>query len=193
MEVKASDRLGQARSASQAQHFDSSIIFYFQAINWYSPIGSSQTAAQELFNLANQLKMDGNHELSYLAFLRLRSALNATRSFYFPHKDLIEQSNYEIASYLASKQLANIEDTAEKNQLTQHYFEIYQNSPQPNEGWYFAIVLGFLLWVISMVRCIFIYFNGERNPLKSKFLQARIPITLFIFGYALWLFAMGVA
>jgi tetratricopeptide (TPR) repeat protein len=193
MEVKASERLDKARIASESNQIESSIIYYFQAINWYSPIGSSQTAANELFILGETLTQAGQKQLAYQAFLRLRSALNAARSFYFPKKDLLEKSNYQIALYLAAEKLGPSAKSNEINAAVNRYFQIYQNSPETNEIWYLLILLSFFLWSISAIRSIFTLFNNENTPLRNKISVSKIPLSLFVIGYALWIITMRIA
>ncbi|MDR2351818.1 MAG: hypothetical protein LBF22_01425 [Deltaproteobacteria bacterium] len=190
MEIKAHERLNAAREALQTDQNDMAIICYFQAINWYSPVGSSQKAAEELHALAVKLKENGDDALAYQAFLRLRGALNAARSFYIPHKNLITSANTQISQRLAKLKLGESPDPKELERETERYFQIYQNSPVTNELWYLCVLIGFFLWTISALRGIFILFSGEKAPLSQKVKAAKIPIILFVSGYALWLFSM---
>jgi uncharacterized integral membrane protein len=193
MEVKAHERLTKAREAAESKQFHQAIVYYFQAINWYSPVGSSQSAAAELLSLGESLNQAGEKDLAYQSFLRLRSALNAARSFYFPKKEILGKANHAISLYLAEKKLGDNFPPEDIASMTNAYFQLYQSTPVTNEGWYLAIVAGFLLWILSAIKAIFTLFGGERASLSTKVAQAKIPIVLFFFGYAIWLYAMGIA
>jgi uncharacterized integral membrane protein len=193
MEFKAHERLAKAREAAGSKQFHEATVYYFQAINWYSPVGSSQSATAELLSLGESLNQAGQKELAYQSFLRLRSALNAARSFYFPKKEILGKANHAISLYLANKQLGDNFPPEDIESLTNTYFQLYQSTPVTNEGWYLAIVAGFLLWVLSAIKAIFTLFSGEQASLSTKVAKAKIPLVLFLFGYAVWLFAMGIA
>jgi hypothetical protein len=190
MEVRANERLNKARGELASERIESSITYYFQALNWYSPIGSSQKAAEELGALGASLLEKGDTENSYQAFLRLRSGLNASRSFYFPKRDLLEFANRHISNYLASK--TNLQEGEEKTKADL-YFELYQSSPKTNEGWYLTVVLTFILWAMSGIKCIFTLHARGNTGVFEKLKSARYPLFLFALSYALWIVAMGVA
>jgi hypothetical protein len=193
MEARAHERLSLARKALEAHDAGSAIVYYFQAINWYSPVGSSQTAADELSRLGENLSRKDNRELSYQAFLRLRSALNAARSFYFPRKGLLDKANREISLYLAELRTGQPLGAAETQKYANFYYRIYHSTPRTNEGWYLAVLAGFFLWTISAIRVIFRLFGGQNDKLRDRLFAARAPITLFFAGYLLWLVSMRIA
>jgi hypothetical protein len=179
-----------ARDALSSNQIEKASMYYFQSINWYSPIGSSQTAAEELFDLAENLNRSGKERLAYQAFSRLRIGLNAARSFYFPRNNLLEKANYNISLYLAASKLNSQQDSDDTIAAAEYYFKLYQNSPKTNEGWYLAVLIGFFLWSISIIKSIFILFSDNQTVLKSKKSSLKIPIILFIMGYTLWIIAM---
>jgi hypothetical protein len=193
MEVKSRERLEMARTALNSKQIESAIIYYFQALNWYSPIGSSQAAAKELYALGLSLSDAKDEQLAYQAFLRLRAGLNASRSIYFPNKDLLTNANNKIALYLAKLKVGQTDNPTELHLEAERYFQIYQNSPITNERWYLLILIGFFLWTISGIKTIFILFSNKESPFKAKLHLARLPIVLFVFGYALWMISMRIA
>jgi hypothetical protein len=194
MEVKASLELGTARERQTAGDPRGAMLHYFRSLNWYSPLGASQTAADELWALGNALEDRGETELAYLAYVRLRSALNASRSFYMPRRDLVDQSSRRIASYLAHE-MPDAAKTPEGLATNEEFFyRLYTENPRMNEGWYLAAVGGFLLWTLGGGLAIFRFFKADRTlPAARRLYAARVPAVCFLVGYALWLAGMMMA
>ncbi|MDR1314324.1 MAG: hypothetical protein LBQ12_11685 [Deltaproteobacteria bacterium] len=201
MEAKAGRELGAARLLASGGKPAEASVHYFRSLNWYSPLGSSQTAADELAELAASLESRGDDYGSYLAYLRLRAALNAARSFYFPRRDLLAAANAKIASYLARQKLGDAggEDgaagPAALERATAYFMAIYSDAPKTNEGWYLAAVGGFIAWTLSGALSIFRLFAPARqsNGLRRRIAAARGPLACFAAGYALWLAGMAFA
>ncbi|MDR1487856.1 MAG: hypothetical protein LBT62_07705 [Deltaproteobacteria bacterium] len=191
MEYRASGELEKARAFREASNYEAADRHYFQALNWYAPWGSSQTAAEELMELGREHLGQGRHTQAYQSFLRLRGGLMAARSFYLPRADLIEAANPFIALYLAEQKLGPQASRDEINAQAQLYLQLYAENPPIGEGWHFLTIAGFLGWVIAGFRLIAIFFDNRRLlNVRQRFQQGRAVILLFICAYGLWLFSM---
>ncbi|MDR1656663.1 MAG: hypothetical protein LBT47_03765 [Deltaproteobacteria bacterium] len=193
-ETRAFSELKQARTAVAAGNFEAADRHYFQAINWYAPWGSSQTAAEELYQMGLAHLREGRKQESFHSFLRLRSALIAARSFYLPRPDLIEAINPFLALFLAENKLGPKADHQAITSEAAVYLNLYDQDPSSNQRWYFLAVLGFLLWIGAGFRLIFIYFKNPNictPPLGLR--SMNVWAFVFIYGYAMWIFAMKMA
>jgi hypothetical protein len=197
MEVKASQELDLARKALP-QSGEKAIKHYFQALNWYAPWGSSQKAAEELLALANKYKSEGQTELAYSAFLRLRAALYAARSFYSPRRDILAVANEFLANYLADKKISLMSspesEAVSRDDLYLKYFRVYSAEVNFSEFFAFIVVLSFLGWVFFFVKALFALFGEkEKLTLKDKINRGKTPIVLFFACYLAWYFSMMLA
>jgi hypothetical protein len=193
MEVKAGRELGLAREALPKSE-EAAVRHYFQAINWYAPWGSSQKAAEELWALAERRSNEGKGELAYQAFLRLRGALYAARSFYLPRKDILAACNGFLAGYLADKKIAFHGGLGNRDELYARYHKIYGAAPDFSEFFAFLAVSSFLGWVFFFAKILFSFFGGGgKEPLKLKFERSQVFIVLFVVCYLAWVFSMTAA
>jgi hypothetical protein len=193
MEFRASKELKIAREFALKGNTPKAALHYFRALNFYSPIGSSQTAAKELYDLALDLDKKGQKKEAYLAFLRLRAALNASRSFYTPRKDLLDGANKQISAYLALlHQTEENDQNLNYDETYKYYYSLYSKNPPANEFWYFLTVLGFLMWTLGAIKSIFKIFvpSKSTNTILNKLKRAKIPLCIFILGYIMWILGM---
>ncbi|MDR1166470.1 MAG: hypothetical protein LBO66_11520 [Deltaproteobacteria bacterium] len=201
MEIRASGELKKARAFQESGASEKAIVHYFRALNWYSPVGASASAAQELYDLSASLKSQGESAQAYLGFLRLRAALNAARSFYFPRADLLDASNRELSGYLASLKIKEARALGTESALpadfaeneTERYYRIYSTYPVTHEGSLFAAVVGFLAWTLGGAWAIARFFRAgaEGLPLSARASLARRPLALFALGYIIWIVGMA--
>jgi hypothetical protein len=91
--------------------------------------------------------------------VRLRAALNFSRSFYTPRRDLPALANSRIVSFLARAKLGEGADPSALERETARFAVIYTNSPITNEGWYLAAVAVFLICTLSAVLSLFRFFS----------------------------------
>jgi hypothetical protein len=193
MEVKSSRELDLAR-AFLPKSGETAIRHYFQALNWYAPWGSSQTAADELLALGIKYKNEGQKELAYSAFLRLRAAIYAARSFYLPRRDILSVANDFLANYLADKKISLGAQGTNKQDLYSYYLGLYSAEVNFSEFFAFIVVLSFLGWIYFFIKFIFSFFkDNEFLPLKQKIIKSKIFISMFIVCYITWIFSMKMA
>ncbi|MDR2301314.1 MAG: hypothetical protein LBF38_04660, partial [Deltaproteobacteria bacterium] len=82
----------------------------------------------------------------------------------------------------------------EFNNQVMIYNNLYSLDTLPKQSWYFFVLAGFFIWVFSSIWLLTIFFSNKRAVLfKTRLKLARIPIFIFIYGYALWIFSMYVA
>ncbi|MDR1111561.1 MAG: hypothetical protein LBP92_12950 [Deltaproteobacteria bacterium] len=194
MELRAHAELEKARLSIKHGDLDSGNRHYFQALNWYAPWGSSQRAADELMSLAKENMRHGFKQEAYQSLLRLRGGLLAARSFYVPRMDLIESANSLISLYLAEIRLGPGASHEAITARAQEYLQLYSVEKLPRQSWYFFAVLGFFLWVVAGFWVIYAIYGPTRaNGLRMRLKMARIPMAIFVYGYALWIVGMSVA
>jgi hypothetical protein len=193
MEVKAANELETARKTLLKSE-ETAIRHYFQALNWYAPWGSSQTAAEELRDLGLSLNKEGKRVLAYQAFLRLRGALYAARSFYTPRRDILETANVFLAGYLSDMKLSVNNGRGNREELYAEYLRIYSADVNFSEFYGFLVVLTFLGWVLSFIKILYSFFGTiDKNHFKILLLRSKIPIFLFIACYLGWILSMKAA
>jgi hypothetical protein len=194
IENRASDELSKARAYRDIGALDSSSRHYFQALNWYAPWGSSQKAADELMELATDSLNLGLKKDAFQSLIRLRSGLLAARSFYTPRRDLLDKANAIIVLFLAESKLGPQANPADIRLQAETYGHLYSLALLPNQVWYLFIILGFFIWIIASFWLIVIFFGPTRSIyFKMRLKLARIPIAIFIYGYALWVASMSIA
>jgi tetratricopeptide (TPR) repeat protein len=193
-ESRAGEELRQATASRERGDFAAANRHYFQALNWYAPWGASQRAADDLMGLAMEHFNRGQKTEAYNSLLRLRSGLLAARSFYVPRRDLLEKANALIALYLAEYKLGPEASPQEIMSQALVYAKVYSLETLPKQSWYFFVLVGFFTWVCASFWLITIFFGNKRAILlKMRVKLARVPIFIFIYGYALWIFSMSVA
>jgi hypothetical protein len=193
-EGRASQELAKARIFRGQGDFKQANLHYFQALNWYAPWGSSQTAADELMDMAVKNIERREKTEAYYSLLRLRGGLLAARSFYIPRRDLLEKANAIIILYLAEIKLGPQATREEFNSQVMIYNKLYSLDALPKQSWYFFVIIGFFTWIIASIWLIVIFFSDKRAVLfKTRLKLARIPAFIFIYGYALWIFSMSIA
>ncbi|MDR1042144.1 MAG: hypothetical protein LBR80_18645 [Deltaproteobacteria bacterium] len=193
MEAKAGRELSRAHELLSLGAADEAEIHLFRAVNWYSPLGSSQKAIAELARLASNYAARGQDDEALRSYLRLRAAIVAARSFYMPQKRTLETANSNIARYLARQRLGKDADHEALARETARYGEIYAKAPSMNEGWYLVAVGGFLMWTLCGLAAIFRLFRADGQSAGVGLAKARTPLAGFVLGYALWIIGMAMA
>jgi hypothetical protein len=195
MESRAQGELDKARTFRVKEDYDAANLHYFRALNWYAPWGASQKAADELMELSVELLKKNLKKESFKSFIRLRSGLLAARSFYIPRTDLLGQANAIISLYLAESKLGTKANQTELRTQAEIYEKFYSINTIQNQFWYFIVIIGFFIWLLAVFWLIFVFFSDKNKVLiiKVKLKKARIPIALFAYGYALWIFGMSAA
>jgi hypothetical protein len=192
-ERRAWDELSRARTMVAGGDFAGADRHYFQALNWYAPWGSSQKAAEELLALGLEHLKAGRKEEAFRSLLRLRSALIAARSFYQPRQDLLDTANPLIALSLAEKRLGPKASRQEVAEQAAFYQLLYSADNSPYQPWDFLVVFSFLLWAGAGFTFIFLHFQTRPPfaPPAGKWKTTWIPLFVFIYGYATWIFSMS--
>lgn len=195
MEFRAKDELTQARQAlaKEDQDYEKAVRHYFRALNWYSPVGSSQTAANEFLALSLKLEEQGNRQAAFDALTKLRSALYAARSFYQPRRDILETVDPLLAWSLAEQAVGYDRPGRSLDFLAKaaFYQHIYSSPSLPREIWALAVEVGFWLWVSGVLIFIFWVFNSEAAALTLKARLARAWYAPAIFGAGYFLWVLG--
>jgi hypothetical protein len=192
-ERRAWDELSQARPMVAKGEFAAADRHYFQALNWYAPWGSSQKAAEELLALGLEHLKAGRKSEAYHSLLRLRAALVAARSFYQPRQDILDVANPLIALSLAEQRLGPSAPREAVTDLAAFYQGIYAGGNSPYQPWDFLVVFGFLLWVGASFTFISLRFQPRSPyaPPPNKWKTTWVPLFVFAYGYATWVFAMS--
>lgn len=192
MEVRAGAELKSARLALAGEQpdYDKAVRHYFRALNWYSPAGSSQTAADEFLALALRLEERGSRREAFDALLKLRSALYAARSFYQPRRDILATADSLLAWHLAEQAVGYERPGRALDFLArvEFYYHLYSAPSLPHEGWALAAVAGFWLWAGGVLAFIFKVFGPRAVGLSlgPRLAGGRYALLTAGLGCSLW-------
>jgi hypothetical protein len=123
--------------------------------------------------------------LALAAWREIRSAILATRSFYTPHRELLDEANAQIAELMAQA-----EDPARGPPAARRAWHAarLQHDDAPSVGWSLAALVGLALWIGSAV-AFFLRGLDERDKLRRRpalacALGVALGLILFFVGLA---------
>ncbi|MDP8257049.1 MAG: hypothetical protein P9M14_14970 [Candidatus Alcyoniella australis] len=184
----ASSELDLAQRAREAENYDSAVLHYARALEWYVPGHSAmQAARQGLIDVAREAEQLQDLALALDAWRSLRSALYATRSLYTPGAELIVRCDQRIA-YLAAQ---TDESRAYHPELDlagreERLLGLSERFAEPSPGLSLVAVLGFALWVLAAA--LFVRRASQPQARVGPLIVRWAP--LFVAGYGLWLLAL---
>ncbi|MBN1946200.1 MAG: hypothetical protein JW797_11025 [Bradymonadales bacterium] len=125
------------------------IRHYRHAVEWYAPGNPfNRRAVQELYQLAMaEIHTDADRHLVLLAAESLRTGILVTRSFYTPHREVLEPIEARIAQIRAEDLSGDDPEAlaAEQNRQLGLLKASRQRAPDP--FWATVTSIAFLLWI----------------------------------------------
>jgi hypothetical protein len=166
------------------------VLHYERAVRWYVP-GSPYVsrAADDLWDLGEQARLDGDGELALFAYRGLRGSAYATRSFYQPLAGRISACDEQIATLMAADERAvwpdgSLTDEARRQILLDNL----RRNDDPATGWVIVLELGFVAWLLAGVVLAWRWGRPGHTTRTTAALAG-----VFVLGYGLWILGMALA
>jgi len=153
---------------------------------WDAPFNVyAERSLRRLERLAEQAEQGGEHERALSAYRSVHAAIQATRSFYTPHTDVLARADQRIAALMASEPAASIERSRSESERRADYLALLQaHDPEPL-GVLLAFA-GFVTWVGSAVVFVSWGVDQEGRILRGV---ARRSVLFLLLGWIA--FAVG--
>lgn len=136
-----------ASVALGAGDLDLAIVRLRASARWYTPFnGYARGSLQRLELLAQQAEARGEHARALSAYRSVHAAIQATRSFYTPHTDILRRADQKIAALMASEPPARIEKQRSQAERQADYLALLTPHDPDPVGVLLAFV-GFVTWV----------------------------------------------
>ena len=168
-------------------NLEKAIEHYQYAARWWSPGTQTPIDARDaLFRIGTECEANHRPELALRAYRRLRGVMLSTRwllSGEDSKRPVIEE---RIASLMAHKQIARGgpesrgEDVAS---LTAHHLQLLRHDTTPTSGLSFAVLVGFIGWVTSIVWTIR---RGLTRDLSIRRRPFMLGLSLSALFFAIW-------
>lgn len=173
---------GEWRAAGAASG-DDEILHLGRAARLYAP--GNPYSRRAVDKLAAIGRADPSRALA--AWRELRSAILATRSFYTPHRALLDEANARIAELMADAELAAGTQRSRDKALSWHAARLAEDEA-PSLLWTLVALLGLVAWIGSALGLI-LRGIGDDDRLRPK---KAIAWALGV-GAGLVLFFLGLA
>jgi hypothetical protein len=187
--VESSAALEQARALRDRGETMAAGLWYRRAIRWYTPLSSSvETAAGELWALAEASLRAGKPREALGLFRDLRGALYAIRHVLHPYRDVRERCEEQIASLMAAEP-ATTELDRGKSQTERRalYLAQMRSIGEPDVLWSIALLLGFFGWIAAALSFFWRGFTPDGALLaRPAVLWGGVGVACF----ALWVVGM---
>jgi hypothetical protein len=167
--------------AAESASGDERIAHLGRAARMYAP--GNPYSRRALASLADAGRTGGPDALA--AWREARSAILATRSFYTPHRELLEEANKNIAELSAAAEPASRGSVEERR--TWHAARLAQDD-SPSVGWSLVALLGLAAWIAGAA-LFFVRAIDEKDRLRPR--PAAFYGLTVLFG--LILFFVGLA
>jgi len=149
--LEARAEADKASAAIAAGDLDLAIVRLRASARWDTPFNVyAARSLLRLERLAETAEQAGEHERALSAYRSVHAAIQATRSFYTPHTEVLARADQRIAALMAREPPAKIEQNRSENQRRGDYLALLSaHDPEPL-GVLLAFA-GFITWVGSAV------------------------------------------
>lgn len=171
---------GEWRAAVSSTGGDDEIAHLGRAARLYAPGNPySRRAVEKLAAIGRSEHNDGARALA--AWRELRSAILATRSFYTPHRPLLDEANAHIADAMAAA------DAGKADARAWHAARLAQDE-SPSLGWTLLALVGLAGWIGSALGLLLRGIGDDDRLQPRKALAWAVAL-----GVGLLLFFLGLA
>jgi hypothetical protein len=176
----------QASASLAAGDLDAAIVQLRGSARWYTPFNVyARSSLERLEALAQAADARGERERALSAYRAMHAAIQASRSFYLPHQDLLARADEQIALHMASEPPARIEQHRTPAQRKDDYLELLQPR-DPNPTGVLLAFVGFVTWVGAAIA--FLSWGVDQEGRILRFVARRSVLFLL----AGWIaFAVG--
>ena len=176
---------------SRDQHGEA-IRLWRRAARWYLPLAPHVSGAyQRLRDLAGQAEARGDRVTALDAWQGVRSSIMATRSFYTPHRELLESANRHIAELMAAREdtLGSAAASQSQSERTAWHYQLLARDDAPSAAWAIVAILGFALWLGGAVLFAVqgVTADDKLVPRTAAYAGIMVVTGLFIWALGLYL------
>lgn len=140
--------LSRGDQAHEAGDNAEAVRWWRRAARWYVPLAPHVGDAYErLEALAKAAEETGDTRTALAAWRGVRGSILATRSFYTPHSDRLDQANRRIAALMAASEDPAVDSGKTTEQRTQWHYDLLARDESPSVFWSIVALLGFALWL----------------------------------------------
>ncbi len=126
---------------------EGAVRLWRRAARWYLPLAPHvETAYDKLRSLALSAEEHGDSQLAVSAWTGIRSSVRATRSFYTPYSERLEEADRHIARLMAQIELQSNPSTNLK-ETEQWHHALLKRDQMPSVGWSIVALFGLALWI----------------------------------------------
>jgi tetratricopeptide (TPR) repeat protein len=175
-----------ASAALEVGDVELAIVRLRASARWDAPFNVyAERSLLRLERLAEQAEQAGEYERALSAYRSVHAAIQATRSFYTSHTDVLARADQRIAALMAREPAANIEGSRSVSERRADYLALLQaHDPEPL-GVLLAFA-GFVTWVGSAVVFVSWGVDQEGRILRGV---ARRSVLFLLLGWIA--FAVG--
>ena len=128
---------------------ETAIRWWRRAARWYVPMAPHVGSAYErLRSLAQAAEGKGDTQVALAAWTGIRSSVRATRSFFTPYAQHVDEADTHIASLMAKLELADDPGRDLDERQAWHY-SLLKLDQMPSVFWSIVALLGLALWIGS--------------------------------------------
>jgi hypothetical protein len=165
---------------------EQAIVHLRGSARWYAPFNAyASDSLLRLEQLAAASEARGDQAQALSAYRSLHAAIQATRSFYTPHAELLARADQKIASLMAREPAPPIEANLSEAQRKSEYLALLQPH-DPNTLGVLLAFLGFVTWVGAAVA--FVSWGVDREGRILRAVAKRSVLCLLLGWIA---FAVG--
>jgi hypothetical protein len=189
--LTARQAVAEAERSLAEDRFDDALFHFRRAAHAYAPFNPyNEQAYDRLWQLGRKAELGGQTDDALQAYRAIRSAILASRSFYTPHPDRLEEVDNRIARLMARQSPPPVDrDKPESERMRDHHALLADN-PQPDPLWSVLLLAGFVGWVGS---CVGFIMAGLDPALRIRRRPALVCGVVFVSGLALWIAGMLLA
>lgn len=126
---------------------EEAVRWWRRSARWYVPLAPHVGRAYDrLRTLAQAAESEGDTEVALSAWRGVRSSIRATRSFYTPYAEHVDEADRHIAALMASAQTGASEGPKEREAT---HYELLKLDQMPSVFWSIFALLGLACWIGS--------------------------------------------
>jgi hypothetical protein len=173
-----------AQKALENQDLVQAVAYYEKTIRWYLPFDRRiETAVHKLWEIGQQAEKQGDKELAWRVYSRLRSSLYAIQSVYVPHQDWIIRCNTKIRA-ITDFGFKGTKNPSRRTPQTS------VNQTLPKAPWSFMMITGFWGWIFTTIGMIRYGIEGQKIRMAASTFRWVGSMMGF---YCIWMISLAKA
>jgi len=173
------------------QQLDQAITHYRRAARAYAPLNPAVERALERLKVIGLQEARRSHlERALSAQRSIRAAINATRSFYVPHRKRLLEADQQIAVLMARLPPAPIDENKTFDERRSLFLKQLRKFREPHLAAAFCAVLGLCVWVIAAYRFFSLGLDVEGRVVRAPAVKWSL---VFVGGLACFIIGLSTA